>query len=329
MSDYPRAPLFTKHYEEGSERIGFSVGFGCLGAKVEERIWKTSERRYPGGLADPEFRADYLLDLYAVPGAKIIPSFEPRFNVGRFEIPEEGAAHELSFDFGATKASKTACIAAAITKRCAFVYFEHVLPSATAAVHKARIRQGLIDLRPEKLDHDFIWSEHFHTVGDVTGVGYKLEYAAEPYPLGIEFPGSDPGWRSREANEAFINGLFSVAKRCCFRTWADSEERCGVCQAKLMELPGLVIHERCRTLIHQIPAQVMSEEGRRDENVPRDVFDTLLYLGRAIQRRRSVPIKKKEENLPYYLVRYKEKPPQDRETAEMYGQVVRPATFWS
>lgn len=291
-------PPLVRHEVKGSRRVTFQLHYTALGEEKTERIRAFGRQTPKGGLAAPLWEADYELNLDAHPGERIIPDFDPELNVRSFPTILEGR-HVIGGDFGGTNSSKTALLAAFRTPKQIAVYAEHVDTDLPARIHKERFRRQLQSLRPA-LTSNWNFSDSYDAIGDVSGVGYKIEYRDDPHPLYFEFPGKEEGWRDRDANESLLNSFCAPAKRCCFAEWPDETEVCNICKKPLTTVVGLVVHTRCYNLRHQIPAWVRDEEGKRNEKIPHDALDALLYICRFYQRRGAEFVKQKEEKRPWW-----------------------------
>lgn len=295
MADFlDQIPPLREFNVPGTKRMLFVLGLTALGRQKAEELVESLKGKAGGGLNSPEVRADYLCDLFATPGQSILRDFNQSINIAHFTIPDK-ARHVISADFGGSIKSYNIILAAAILPRTTFVYYEHSTFTLGPRAVKERIRRDLEGIRKElKEAGNWDFGSFYEAIGDVTGVGYKLSYAEEPYPLYFGSPGdkTQEDWRSREANSSILNSLFSLANRCCFREWPDEAVKCDICGLKLERVPGIIIHPRCINLITQIPAYVSDEKGKPKEDAPRDAVDAALYLARYMQRtRRKVEAK--------------------------------------
>ena len=286
-------PPFVINKEPSKRRMVFQLHYTALNETDVARI-RESGSRAPGGLFSPAWQAAMELNRHTVPGERICPDFDPVANVYEFSIPllSEGK-HLISADWGASMhSSQTAFIVACITPKKVWIYLEHG-GVMTAATHVARLRHQL-SIKHRELANEPDWrvGDYFSACGDCSGTGYMLEYQNNHHPISFQSPGvggTGPGqenWKKREANESLLNALFAVAKRCCYETYSDEFEKCGFCGAPLTAEVGLVIHPQCQKLISQIPTQVITEDGRRSDNL-HDYFDAAIYLARWRQRLRG------------------------------------------
>lgn len=297
------------------------VSHFALGPRVARRIMGKSAK-YPGGIHDPVFKADYLLDLKAQPGDTVYKNFGVH-NIARCTPEPDKYPQLLALDFGFSP-DPTAILAIQITPQQLQVYFEHVMGGATARVHKARLRQGLMSFEPF---HGYTptpggtWSnifEQFTAIGDVSGAGFIAEYSEEPDPLMIGPPSVESGWRDREGSEGILDGLLRPLKRCCWHVWLDEYTHCPECRRELEVIPGVLIDPSCIVLREEIPTQVVDENGKRPKGNDHTV-DALLYAGRyAMSLQFKAEPKKKQ--VPYYLKQpSRELENEDPEIVEMYG----------
>lgn len=273
-------PPLRRYEIRQRRRLIVQAHYSLLGPEKAARIRKSGDTWPNGGRGSPKWRADYELDLNASEGRVVITAWDRAQNIATMPIPA-GGTHVLSFDFGATSSSNMAVTATALGPKFNYTYFEYSASGAPARVHKTRIREGLRQVRPG-LEYSFDWRTLFFAIGDVSGVGYKVEFADDPFPLHIAAPSTETGWRGREGedgSEAILNGFMDAAKRCCFRQYDHADERCEVCKAELSFNRGWIVDPRCVHLANQIPAQVVDEDGKRRKD-GRDLFDTVMYAAR-------------------------------------------------
>lgn len=347
-------PPAVRIYEDATTgRRLIQVYQTALGPKVTERI-RAKATKYPGGLHDPIYLADYELSLTAQPGELVYKSFGGH-NLGSVE-PKPGKLPQiLSFDFGFDH--PTAIIAGQQTPKQLQIYLEHYLPGASARIHKQRLLKQILGLRqfaifavqgpgfkPEFQDlasgsafshiyqmtdptsYDNVF-KHFTAVGDVTGAGYMAEYAEEPYPISIGPPSREPRWRDKDTLESILDGLFRKLKRCCWYVWPDEQEKCPKCEQVLEFIPGVVIDASCGHLRNEIPAQVTDENGKRKKGVPDHSLDALLYMARyALGMKKTKP--EEEVKPPWWLQQPESQEGVDSEDLKMYGDNMSVVRFF-
>ena len=317
-------PLRVFHVP-GKRVAAIETYYTALGDEKVKYIREEVGPGYPGGgLAAPGYLADYELSRRAVKGDPIIKTWKPEENVKEFEV-EKVEKLVGSLDFGATNVSRTAGVFGWQTPFDWRIFMEYAPRLAlTAAIHKERMR-ALLCSRVDWLKDSFTWREQFDMVGDCSGVGYKVEYAAQPDPMIVQNAGAegDKNWRDREAGYLILAEQCAVAKRCCYKKFADSTATCDSCNKPLTASPGLIVHPRCVNFIEQMAAQVIGENGKWDDSVPHDVFDAGLYIGRFFTRtRRRIPAQKAQERRPWWAgEERKKKGPLDGDamTERLYG----------
>jgi hypothetical protein len=290
---------YQVYHIPGRRSVLVTLSYAAWGEKRAEAIEKWLDD-YPGGRASPGAQADYFINRKGIRGVRLVEAWDPAYNVRDFTIPETAGKHILSLDFGGSDVSQTACIGGCVTPRYVLIYMEHVSGSLSTRAHKERIRARLRNVMPW-LAENFSFATHFDTVGDCTGVGYKLDYKDDPFPLVIMNSSDEEGWRSVDSNASLLNSLCVKAKRCCYREWPDSQANCGACNKELQVDVGILVHPRCLILREQVPARVRDEDtGKRDDDVPHDVFDALLYFVRRVQRTKNRAVRTEDAKRPWW-----------------------------
>lgn len=333
-------PPLRKHTSKNGRLVTFQLHYTALGEEAAERIRARGREKPNGGLNNPLWRADMELDLHAVPGQTIFEDWDALKSVRTFDIPE--GRHVLGADFGATLKSRTAFVACIKTPRYVLCYCEYVggdkaRANFPARVHKERLRQVLMERRPDLNGSAWEWCDRFDAVGDVTGVGFKTEYDDEPDRLMIAIPGNEKGWRERDGNESLLNSLFSEAKRCCFKTWPDDEEKCPLCHHLLEVDTGFLLHPSCSVLQLQIPGWVKDDSGQHQREIEHDLLDSLLYAVRYMYESGSPIVKRvplEGEGRPWYAGKKKpemelgETMAYDSELQGLWNGQDMPAEYW-